>query len=78
MSWNPFSCGPRNCIGQSLALAEARTTLAVFLANFYFELPAGVNREAFLKDAQVSRITLQPKDKLLLQVKPVHEHQALL
>ena len=65
-SWNPFSCGPRNCIGQTLALAEARTTLAIFLARFMFELPVGVNREAFLRKEQVTRVTLQPKDKLVL------------
>lgn len=75
VSWNPFSCGPRNCAGQTLALAEARTTLAIFLARFSFELPAGVDREAFLKTQQVSRVTLQPKDELLLAVKPLADMQ---
>ncbi|KAA6427588.1 MAG: cytochrome P450 [Trebouxia sp. A1-2] len=70
-SWNPFSCGPRNCIGQSLALAEARTTLAVFVAKFHFALPEGVDRETFLKTEQVSRLTLQPKGTLLLNTTPV-------
>ena len=33
-SWNPFSNGPRNCIGQSLAIAELRAVLAVLLSRF--------------------------------------------
>lgn len=70
-SWNPFSCGPRNCIGQALALAEARTTLAVWLANFRFELPEGVTRDAFLEKQQVYMITLQTRHGLPLQVVPV-------
>ena len=70
-SWNPFSCGPRNCIGQALALAEARTTLALFVAKFQFALLEGVDREAFLKTEQVSRLMLQPKGALLLNITPV-------
>ncbi len=70
-SWNPFSCGPRNCIGQTLALAEARTTLAFFVAKFRFALPKGVEREAYLKSEQVSRLTLPPKGALLLNIIPV-------
>lgn len=38
-SWAPFGLGNRNCIGQSLALQEIRTVLAVFMAQFRFELP---------------------------------------
>ena len=74
-SWNPFSCGPRNCIGQALALAEARTALAVLLANFHFDLPDGLTRDQYLKHEQVWRITLQPKSDLSLKVTPVKESQ---
>ncbi len=72
-SWNPFSCGPRNCIGQALALAEARTTLAVLLANFRFEMPEGLNRDEFLKNEQVWLVTLQPKHGLPLKITPVSD-----
>lgn len=34
----PFSVGPRNCIGQSLAWAEMRTILARLFWNFEFEM----------------------------------------
>lgn len=34
----PFSEGPRNCVGQSLALVEIRAALALLLGHFAFEL----------------------------------------
>jgi cytochrome P450 len=34
----PFSVGPRNCIGKSLAWAEIRTILARLVWNFQFEM----------------------------------------
>ncbi|KAJ7551888.1 hypothetical protein O6H91_06G033400 [Diphasiastrum complanatum] len=34
----PFGTGPRTCIGQTLALTEARTILAVMLDNYAWEL----------------------------------------
>ncbi|KAL3157252.1 hypothetical protein ABBQ38_001486 [Trebouxia sp. C0009 RCD-2024] len=70
-SWNPFSTGPRNCIGQALALAELRTVLAVLLANFFFELPEGIQREKFIEEEEVWWITLQTKHGVHLKVTPV-------
>ncbi|KAA6421492.1 MAG: cytochrome P450, partial [Trebouxia sp. A1-2] len=70
-SWNPFSCGPRNCIGQTLALAELRTVLAVMIGNFFFELPKGVQREAFIKEEEVWWVTLQAKNGVHLNVQPI-------
>lgn len=37
-AFRPFSCGPRNCIGWKLFLAEARVTLARLLWNFELQL----------------------------------------
>lgn len=36
--YQPFSVGPRNCIGQNLAMAEMRTILARLVWNFKMEL----------------------------------------
>ena len=68
---NTFSSGPRNCIGQNLAMTEARTMLAVLLARLQFQLPEGVSREAFLETEEVNWVTLQPRSGLLLKVTPV-------
>ena len=70
-SWNPFSNGPRNCIGQALAMAELRTVLAVLLGNFFFELPKGVVRESFIEEEQVSWVTLQAKHGVRLRVSSI-------
>ncbi len=70
-SWNPFSTGPRNCIGQTLALAELRTVLAVMIGNFFFELPEGVQREKFIDEEEVWWVTLQAKHGLPLKVTPI-------
>ena len=37
-AFQPFSTGPRNCIGRSLALHEARISLAEVLYEFDLEL----------------------------------------
>ena len=33
-AWRPFEFGPRNCIGQTLALAELKTVLAMSIRQF--------------------------------------------
>ncbi len=74
-SWNPFSTGPRNCIGQTLALAELRTVLAVMIGNFFFELPEGVSREKFIEEEEVWWVTLQAKNGVRLNVHPIMEEK---
>lgn len=41
------------------------------MANFFFKLPEGVQRETFLKEEEVWWITLQAKHGLFLKVIPV-------
>ena len=58
-------------LGQALALAEARTVLAVLLGNFSFELPEGVQREKFIEEEEVWWVTLQAKHGLPLKITPI-------
>ncbi|EMR71951.1 putative cytochrome p450 protein [Eutypa lata UCREL1] len=40
-AYEPFSLGPRNCIGKNLALVELKIILARAIFNFNFSLPEG-------------------------------------
>ena len=40
---NPFSFGPRNCLGKNLAYAEMRVILAKVLWHFDLELRPGMD-----------------------------------
>lgn len=42
-AWRPFERGPRNCMGQDLAIIEARVVLALVVRRFEFE-KAGIGR----------------------------------
>lgn len=46
----PFSLGPRNCLGKSLALAEARLVIAKLLWHFDMELDG--EHADWVKDAR--------------------------
>lgn len=38
-AWRPFEFGPRNCIGQELALLEMKTVLVLAIRQFHFSMP---------------------------------------
>ena len=38
-AWRPFEFGPRNCIGQELALLEMKLVLVLAIRQFHFSMP---------------------------------------
>ncbi|KPI40531.1 putative sterigmatocystin biosynthesis monooxygenase stcF [Cyphellophora attinorum] len=67
-SFQPFSTGPRNCIGRNLAYAEQRVTLAKFLWNFDLSIPKGVSGwEKWIQEMDV--FILWEKNPLMVDVK---------
>ena len=60
--YNPFSAGPRMCIGASFALLEIKIALAALLSRFRFELPDGAKVEPRVA------ITMAPAGGLRMRV----------
>ncbi|PKA47135.1 Cytokinin hydroxylase [Apostasia shenzhenica] len=61
----PFAAGPRNCVGQAYAMAEAKIVLAMLLANFRFAIS-----ESY-RHAPVNVLTLRPKYGVPVHLTPV-------
>jgi hypothetical protein len=55
----PFSEGPRNCVGQSLAKMEVMTLLAKLLANFRIELAPEMGGRPGIISRESTHLTLQ-------------------
>lgn len=64
--FQPFSVGPRNCIGMNLAHAEVRVILAKMVFNFDMELVDP--EEDWMADREV-RLIMAKKD-LMVRIKP--------
>jgi cytochrome P450 len=62
--YNPFSAGPRMCIGASFATMEIKIVLATLLQQFRVEMPARAR-----VDRRV-QITMAPRDGLTMRVRP--------
>lgn len=62
--YNPFSAGPRMCIGAAFAMLEIKLVLAMLLSRFRFELPANTR-----VDPRVA-ITMAPSQGLRMTLRP--------
>jgi cytochrome P450 len=63
-AFNPFSAGPRQCIGLGFAMTEAQIVLATVAQRYRLELPAGQQVVPF------PQLTLRPRDGLPMLLHP--------
>jgi cytochrome P450 len=59
ITFMPFSEGPRNCVGQSLAKVEVLTLLAKLLANFTITLAPEMGGREGVRARESTHLTLQ-------------------
>uniref|UniRef100_A0ACD5XL45 Uncharacterized protein n=1 Tax=Avena sativa TaxID=4498 RepID=A0ACD5XL45_AVESA len=64
-SFLPFAAGPRNCVGQTYALFEAKVVLAMLLASFRFTISDDY------RHAPVNVLTLRPKYGVPVHLRPL-------
>ncbi|KAF5836140.1 cytochrome P450 [Dunaliella salina] len=58
--YQPFSLGPRDCVGQSLAVLELRSVLATLIGHFRFVLAEEMGSFKEAEQAARQHITLKP------------------
>lgn len=58
----PFGGGPRNCIGQNVAMIEAKIVLSLLLKRFAFEIPKGYRMR------YTQKMLLEPHDALMIKL----------
>ncbi|KAG5222203.1 cytochrome P450 family protein [Salix suchowensis] len=62
----PFATGPRNCIGQSFAMMEAKIILAMLISRFSFQISDSY------RHAPVVVLTIKPKHGVQVYLKPLN------
>jgi len=66
-AFTPFSAGPRNCLGQHLAIVESKIIVAEFLKKFDFKL-----KERYKLKMQM-RFLYEPSEDLIFELTPKSE-----
>ncbi|XP_045818172.1 cytokinin hydroxylase-like [Trifolium pratense] len=61
----PFASGPRNCVGQSFAMMEAKIILAMLISKFSFTISDNY------KHAPITVLTIKPKYGVQICLKPL-------
>jgi len=61
----PFATGPRNCVGQSFAMMEAKIILSIFISQFSFTISENY------RHAPVVVLTIRPKHGVQVCLKPL-------
>lgn len=65
----PFAMGPRNCVGQSFAMMEAKIILAMLISRFSFTMS-----ESY-RHAPVVILTIKPKYGVQICLKPLNPRE---
>lgn len=64
-AFTPFSAGPRNCIGQHLAMAESKVIISEFLERFDYKMK---NEKYEMK--MIQRFLYEPFEEMVFELKP--------
>jgi len=66
-SYIPFSAGPRNCVGQHLAMIEAKIVLSLFIKTFKFKFSPD------FKFDLVEKFVYETHEPMLIELYPISE-----
>ena len=66
-AWRPFERGPRNCIGQELALIEGKVVLAAVTRGLRFEKVGNTGQNGEKEVWGINNVTAVPVDGMLMR-----------
>ena len=66
----PFAEGPRNCVGQSLAMVTLPTTLALLLSRFHFKLAPSMGGRAGVEAREQYTLVTGIRNGMMMQAVP--------